>query len=138
MKFLTLVLIGTLLFISKSIIAQNNTITATVINATSNKGKINYALYTKDNFRGKPLQAISSKIKENKSVAVFKNVPTGEYAIICFHDKNNNDKMDFESNGMPIEDYGVSNNAMNRFGPPEYEQAKFKVTDKNVSLKIKF
>lgn len=137
MKFLTMTLVAFLFFVVGKITAQNS-ITITVTNATSNKGKISYALFTKDNFRGKPLQAISSKIKENKSVAVFKNVPTGEYAIICFHDKNNNDKMDFEPNGMPIEDYGVSNNAMNRFGPPEYEQAKFKVTDKNVSLKIKF
>tara|TARA_B110000027_G_scaffold125581_1_gene143115 strand:- start:800 stop:937 length:138 start_codon:yes stop_codon:yes gene_type:complete len=45
--------------------------------------------------------------------------------------------MDFQPNGMPLEDYGASNNIMN-FGPPKYEDAKFTVTDKKVSLKIKF
>jgi uncharacterized protein (DUF2141 family) len=38
---------------------------------------------------------------------------------------------------MPLEAYGASNNIMN-FGPPKYEDAKFTVTDKKVSLKIKF
>jgi uncharacterized protein (DUF2141 family) len=38
---------------------------------------------------------------------------------------------------MPKEDYGASNNVMN-FGPPQYEDSKFIVSDKNVSLNIKF
>ena len=45
--------------------------------------------------------------------------------------------MDFKANGMPLEDYGASNNNMT-FGPPNFEDAKFIVTDKNVSLEIKF
>jgi uncharacterized protein (DUF2141 family) len=38
---------------------------------------------------------------------------------------------------MPLESYGASNNVMN-FGPPKYEDAKFVVADKNVSLEIRF
>jgi len=127
-----------LFFISEKLTAQNRTITATVVNATSDAGKVSYALYNKENFRMQPIQAKSSTIKEGKSEVVFEGIPTGEYAVICFHDKNNNDKMDFQPNGMPIEDYGVSTNNMNRFGPPMYEQIKFLVTDKDVSLEIKF
>ena len=138
MKFLSLVLIGILFFLAENITAQNNTITVIVENVTSDKGEVSYALFTKENFRKEPVKSASTIIKDGKSVVVFKDVSAGEYAIICFHDKNNNDKMDFQPNGMPLEDYGVSNNAMNRFGPPQYEQAKFMVADKNVSLKIKF
>ena len=68
---------------------------------------------------------------------VFEGVEPGEYAIICFHDKNDNDKMDFQENGMPMEDYGASNNVMS-FGPPKYDDAKFTVSDKEVTLEIKF
>lgn len=138
MKFFTTVFIVSLFFIAGKITAQNSTITATVTNATTDEGKISYALYTKDNFRKKPVLAKSSKIIKGESTVVFENVPEGEYAIICFHDKNNNNKMDFEPSGMPIEDYGVSTNNMNRFGPPQYDQIKFLVDDKNVSLEIKF
>jgi len=137
MKLIFAILATTMLFITNSIIAQKQTITATVVNVSSDAGKVGFALYNKTNFRMQPLQASASIIKEGKSVVTFNNIETGEYAIICYHDKNNNDKMDFRSNGMPLEDYGASNNNMS-FGPPKFEDAKFTVNDKNVSLEIKF
>lgn len=138
MKLIATILVAATMFIANNLSAQNRTITATVENAASDSGKVNYALYTKDNFRMDPIQAQSSKIIDGKSTVTFKNVPEGEYAIVCFHDKNDNDKFDFDANKMPLEDYGVSNNIMNRFGPPQYDDAKFIVADKNVTLEIKF
>lgn len=137
MKFLSSILVLIIVFTIESISAQNKTITASVMNVTSNEGKVSYALYTKDSFMKKPIKAKSSKIIQGKSTAVFKDVPVGEYAIVCYHDKNNNGKMDFQPNGMPIENYGASNNVMN-FGPPQYEDAKFSIIDNNVSLEIRF
>lgn len=138
MKILVAIIVTAVLSVSTSLTAQEKrTITATVVNVTSNEGKVSFALYDKESFRMTPLQGASSEIKEGKSVVIFENVAVGEYAIICFHDKNNNDKMDFATNGMPLESYGASNNVMN-FGPPNYEDAKFAVTDKNVSLEIRF
>ena len=84
-----------------------------------------------------PLQAKNAKIVEGKSIVVFENIEPGDYAVVCFHDKNDNDKMDFQENGMPMEDYGASNNIMS-FGPPTYSNAKFTVADENVKLEIKF
>lgn len=137
MKFIVAILTITILFITNKLTAQNNTITVKVVNATSDAGNVEFALYDKTNFGMKPLKGDESKIVNGKSVVVFENIAAGEYAIICYHDKNNNDKMDFEANGMPIEDYGASNNVMN-FGPPKFEDAKFSIIDKNVSLEIKF
>lgn len=138
MKFLVASLVTAVLFISNSINAQENlSITATVVNVTSDAGKVSFALYDKENFRMKPLQAVSSEIKEGKSSAIFTDIPSGDYAIICFHDKNDNNKMDFATNGMPLENYGASNNVMN-YGPPNYEDAKFIVADKSIRLEIRF
>ena len=137
MKLILALLTVSLLFISSSITAQKQKITATVVNVSSDSGKVGFALYDKINFRMKPIQGKKSKILEGKSIVVFDNVEPGEYAIICYHDKNENNKMDFQSNGMPLEDYGASNNNMS-FGPPKFVDAKFIVSDKNVSLEIKF
>jgi uncharacterized protein (DUF2141 family) len=138
MKFLVASLVTAVLFISNTITAQENvSITATVVNVTSDSGKVSFALYDKENFRVKPLQGLSSEIKDGKSSVTFTEVVQGEYAIICFHDKNSNDKMDFATNGMPLENYGASNNVMN-FGPPNYEDAKFVVADKSITLEIRF
>jgi uncharacterized protein (DUF2141 family) len=138
MKFLVASLVTAVVFISNTISAQEKiSITTTVVNVTSDEGKVSFALYDKENFRMKPLQAVSSEIKDGKSVVTFTDITSGEYAIICFHDKNENNKMDFAPNGMPLENYGASNNVIN-FGPPNYEDAKFVVADKSVRLEIRF
>lgn len=136
MKTLVTILVALALFTSSKLAAQT-TVTATVVNVTSNNGKVGFALYNKANFMLEPLQAKAVVIKENKSTVVFKNIPAGEYAVICYHDKNSNGKMDFTPQGMPMEDYGTSNNVMS-FGPPQFDNAKFTVADKDVSLEIKF
>ncbi|TYP99349.1 uncharacterized protein (DUF2141 family) [Tenacibaculum adriaticum] len=134
---LTLVAWGIMMLTNITSIGGRN-ITVTVVNATSNQGKINFALYTKEGFRKKPMLSKSAIIENGKSKVVFENVEEGEYAIVCYHDKNNNGRMDFEANGMPLEDYGASNNKLNPFGPPTYESAKFEILDKDVSLEIRF
>ena len=136
MKIIATLLAATFLF-AASLTEQKRTITASVTNVTSDNGKVSFALYDKESFMKKPLQAKSSKIVKGVSTVTFENVAPGEYSVICFHDKNDNDKMDFQPNGMPMEDYGTSNNVMT-FGPPQYENSKFTVTDKNVTLEIKF
>jgi len=116
---------------------EKRTITVTVENVSNDNGKVSYALYDKDSFMKVPVQTQSNSPKGKKSTVVFTNITPGNYAVICFHDANNNDKMDFQPNGMPIEDYGVSNNPMS-FGPPNFDEAQFEVSDKDVTLKIRF
>ena len=116
---------------------EKRTITIVVPNITSNVGEVKYALYNQETFMKAPLQAKSSKIEKGKSIVTFENIEPGTYAVVCFHDKNGNNTMDFQPNGMPSEDFGATNNVMN-FGPPQFEDAKFDVTDKNVTLEIKF
>tara|TARA_B110000503_G_scaffold95507_1_gene143778 strand:+ start:135 stop:548 length:414 start_codon:yes stop_codon:yes gene_type:complete len=137
MKTLVSILVVVIISITNIITAQNKTITATVLNISSDKGIVKFALYNKTNFRLKPLQSEIGNIENGETTITFKEVAGGEYAIVCYHDKNSNDKMDFQPNGMPLEAYGASNNVMN-FGPPKFDDAKFTVVDKNVSLEIKF
>jgi uncharacterized protein (DUF2141 family) len=137
MKTLVSILVVVIISITNIITAQNKTITATILNISSDKGIVKFALYNETNFRLKPLQSEIGNIENGKTTITFKEVGGGEYAIVCYHDKNSNDKMDFQPNGMPLEAYGASNNVMN-FGPPRFDDAKFTVVDKNVSLEIKF
>jgi len=112
------------------------TITITVDKVRTNKGKVLFALHTEETFmKTKPIQATGSTIEGNKVKVTFTKVPKGEYAITCVHDENDNGRMDFEENGMPMEDYGMSNNPMS-YGPPEFGPSKFTVADKNLAMKI--
>ena len=84
-----------------------------------------------------PIAASDTKIIDGKVTVTFENVKPGEYAILASHDENENGKMDFRENGMPLESYGASNNVMN-FGPPQFGDAKFKVTNEDLDIKIRF
>jgi len=114
------------------------TISIAIENITIDNGKIVYGIYTEDSFMKKPVFSKTAKIKDGKSVVTFTDIPTGEYAVICYHDKNDNDKMDFETNGMPQEDYGISNNKLNPFGPPVWNDGKFSFDGSEKLVTIRF
>ena len=116
---------------------EERSITVTVINALNDRGAVKFAFYNEKGFRIKPLFTKSASVENGISKVIFKNVPKGEYAILCFHDENNNGRMDFHENGMPKESYGASNNVMN-MGPPEFYSSKFEVTSEDLNLEIKF
>jgi len=139
------VILALSLLISSMIFAQTTpknleegiSVTVSAINALSDNGTVNFAFYDEENFMKQPIYAKSASVENGKSTVVFENVPQGNYAIICFHDENENNSMDFDENRMPIESYGLSNNKMN-FGPPEFQSAKFEVNSNALILEIKF
>lgn len=137
MKLLVSILTATLLYSSGLLVEKKQKITAIVVNVASDSGKVSFALYNKETFMKTPLQAKNAKIVDGKSTVTFENIEAGDYSVLCFHDKNDNDKMDFQENGMPMEDYGASNNVTN-FGPPKFSDSKFTVAKEHVNLEIKF
>lgn len=137
MKILVTILTTAMMFVGSLLTSGKQEITVIVVNATTDNGKVSFALYDQVTFMKTPLKGASAKIIKGKSIVTFKNIAQGEYSVICFHDKNNNGKMDFNENGIPLEDYGASNNNMD-FGPPSFLDSKFTVIEKDVPLEIKF
>ncbi|KAA1244270.1 DUF2141 domain-containing protein [Aquimarina sp. RZ0] len=122
--------------------AQNTkegvTITVTVPNVSNSNGSVLFGLYDETTFMtAAPIKSAKGKIIDGKTTITFTNVSAGEYGISCVHDANDNNRMDFEDNGMPIENYGVSNNNMS-YGPPMWNDAKFEVGTENLDLEIRF
>jgi uncharacterized protein (DUF2141 family) len=132
-------LISSIIFAQTATEKTENGISLTVssVNALNDKGTVKFAFYDKENFMKQPVYSKSASVENGKSTVVFENVSQGNYAIICFHDENENNKMDFDENRMPIESYGLSNNNMN-FGPTEFESSEFEVTKEDLTLEIKF
>jgi uncharacterized protein (DUF2141 family) len=103
-------------------------LTIEILNLKNNLGNIHIALFNSS--VGFPYNdAIFSEketpIKNNKATTIFKNLPTGVYAIAAYHDENDNDEFDQSFLGIPSEDFGFSNGARVFFGPPSFNQAKF-------------
>ncbi len=133
--FITLIISNFITYAQKE--TKGITISVTVPNVTSAEGEVIFGLYDENTFmKAAPLQGEKSKIVNGLATITFKNVPEGIFAISCFHDKNGNNRMDFEENGMPKENYGASNNNMS-YGPPVWGDAKFEVGSENLDLEIR-
>lgn len=95
----------------------------------SDKGRIWVSLYK--NAEGFPSVGVKAFQKENIAAStkgasvIFKDLPTGEYAVSCYHDENADGHLSTNFLGLPVEGYGASNDAPARFGPPKYEDARF-------------
>jgi uncharacterized protein (DUF2141 family) len=112
------------------------TLTITIDQIKNNKGHIILGLHTSETFmKADAIQQVSSEIVDGEIVASFTNVKPGTYAIMVLHDENDNANMDFESNGMPKETYGMSNNPL-LMGPPQFSDAKFEISDTDLEMKI--
>ena len=86
---------------------KERTVTVTVVNALNDGGAVRFAFFNKEGFRKQSLFAKSASIEKGISKVTFTNVPQGEYAVVCFHDENNNGQLDFHENGIPKESYGA-------------------------------
>jgi uncharacterized protein (DUF2141 family) len=64
----------------------------------------------------------------------FSGLRPGIYAVALFHDLNENDTLDTNFLGIPLEPFGLSNNPR-LFGRPTFKKCQFAL-EKNLELKI--
>ena len=113
---------------------QNHTLSVKLIGFDNDKGKAFLLLLDKNE------KEISSKIvqiKNKEAIAIFNDLPDGNYAVKAFHDANNNQKLDTNLLGIPKEKWGVSNNLKAKFGPPDFKKMLFEVnSNKSILVKL--
>ena len=125
----TIITTITLLFTTLILQAQN-TVEVKMTNFDNDKGTAMVGLYnSEENFLESGFMYKKSKIENEMATVTFTNVPDGDYAVSCFHDEDDNGKLNMFMGMMPTEDYGTSNNAPANFGPPKWIDAKFEIKD---------
>ena len=104
--------------------AQNLTLEVHGIEKT--EGYLYVAVYhTADSFMKRPFAAFRVEATDTLLTIPCHGLPAGEYAISLFHDANENGQLDTGSFGIPVEQYGFSNDAEGVMGPPSYEKCRF-------------
>jgi uncharacterized protein (DUF2141 family) len=106
----------------------------------NDKGFVQIGLFnSKESWEGK-IEKLRGAIIPLKSTTMewnIENIPFGEYAVKLFHDENGDNKLNTNFLGMPVEDYGFSNNPTVLFGPPSFEKVKFVFSSQDTSITIK-
>ena len=116
------------LLLTGMILHSQNTIELTIAGFDSSDGDVKIALFNDEgSFLKKPERTIASEINDEKVSISLNDIPDGVYAISCYHDEDNNGKLDFFMGMYPTEATEFSNNAPARFGPPKWQDAKFEV-----------
>lgn len=117
--------------------SEGVSVSVTIENVLSNEGKVMGALHTEQTFMKGP-GLINQEVDAAKGelTLTFDNIQKGTYALLLLHDLNENNRMDFEANGMPKENYATSGETT--FGPPSFSNSKFEVDDENLEFRIRF
>jgi UDP:flavonoid glycosyltransferase YjiC (YdhE family)/uncharacterized protein (DUF2141 family) len=92
------------------------------------KGHVICALFRKDGWLKTPVQWKKVDIRNQEAECIFTSVPPDVYGISAFHDENDNEKLDTNFLGIPTESWCTSRDAKAYFGPPSFDDAKFRYT----------
>ena len=112
-------------------------LTIEVSGVESASGKIVVSVYkTAESFLKTPDASVAVAAAIPGVVAVIRKLEPGEYAVSAYQDLNGNGQIDRSMFGIPKEPNGASNNAREKFGPPKFEQAKFKVGSADLTIAL--
>lgn len=138
MKFLIIFLAALLPFNLQAQGITGTQIEVTVTNVPDNEGNVIISLFTEDTFmKSAPVKSETASITNGRATVTFSEIPAGDYAVISFHDRNKNGRIDMGPTGIPEEAYGVSNNPVS-YAPPNWEEARFPVAAEPVVLEIRY
>ena len=110
-----------------------------VVGLKNQNGDVHIAIYnTAEHFPYQEgvLQEAEAPILGNVARLKFKDLTPGAYAAAIYHDENFNHEFDQGLFGIPLEDYGFSNNATVFLSPPSFEEAMFEVKDPSTTVEI--
>lgn len=69
------------------------------------------------------LVGVTMRARTGSQSIGFTQLTPGSYAVIVFHDENDNGLLDDSMLGIPTEGYGFSNNVMGTFSAPSFDAA---------------
>ena len=110
------------------------------VSLRNNSGQVGCELFASEKgFPKDPNAALQKRwcpIAGSASVCSFDPIPSGTYAVVCFHDENKNGKLDTGLLGVPTEGTVASNNAKGFMGPPSFKDAKFAFAGAPTELRL--
>lgn len=126
---------------SMATLQNTASLTIDVSGVKERKGKLQMGLFNSaEGFPddAKPYRAEVLNITESNALqVVFKDLPPGDYSVAVYHDKNGNGKLDKNLLGIPVEDYGFSNDTRStRLSAPSFDDTKLRIEEVDTQLNI--
>ena len=84
----------------------------------------------------KTLIDTSVPARQGRITVIFKDLPPGRYAVVTYHDENNNGKFDQNFLGLPLEGYAFSRNSHPLLSAPSFDSAAIEFKDSDLEITI--
>ena len=84
----------------------------------------------------KRLVGVSLRPVSQSHSIVFSDLPPGIYAVIVFHDENDDGKLGKNALGLPVEAYAISNNARGLLSAPDFKDTAVQVGERDEVIRI--
>ena len=125
------------IILSSNAFSQHN-LTVRIEGIEEVKGEIEFCLFDNDeDFMYKAVRCTYVPVNSKSTSYQFTNITAKDYAVVIYHDLNDNRDLDTGWMNIPTEPYGFSNNPSTRFGPPNFKKASFTVDgDKEISISL--
>jgi uncharacterized protein (DUF2141 family) len=140
MRITILGLLACLISCSQALAEEYN-LTVQLHGIKNNTGQIHLELYSDPKtFRKSALaqHIIKVEAKEELVIVKFTGIKPGVYAIMAFHDEDENGVLNKRFGMIPTEGYALSNDPK-VFGPPAFKDSEFEVlSDKVLSIPIHY
>ncbi len=105
----------------------------------SDLGQVHFGLYddpkTFPDDEGR-IEGAQAPVGNGPVEVVFKGLKPGFYAVAVYHDENENGEFDQGIFGIPLEDFGFSNDAVAFLGAPTFEKARVFVPQEGTRIVI--
>jgi uncharacterized protein (DUF2141 family) len=118
--------------------AQEAKLVVDLHNIRDAKGHLRASLYSEaETFRkeDRALKIVSIPAVRGNAQVFFTGLPPGRYAIMAYHDENDDEQLNLRFGMFPTEGYGLSNNPTVR-GPPKFADSAFEVSSPQTSVSI--
>ncbi len=111
-------------------LAESGQLLVEVVGMRDSAGTIRASLYNEpDSFRKeeRAFLRVAQPAKAGSATLIFRDVPPGRYAIMVYHDDNDDGKLNLRFGMFPTEGYALSNNPK-VVGPPRFSDSAFDFT----------
>lgn len=113
------------------------TVNFVVHHPAAKNADVRIALYnSSETWLEEPAHAQIEAATDTLTTVSFTDVPFGQFGAAIYLDENRNGKLDRNLVGWFKEPFGFSRDARVRFGPPEWDDAIFEVTEEDLTLTI--
>lgn len=132
--------VGSLALSSSARASFEGNLTVEIGGLYSTQGKVCLSLFSSS--RGFPgdgeraLKKQCAKVTEIPMQIQFEKLPAGTYAVVVYHDQNDNNNFDRNDLGMPLEGFGFSQNPEVKTSAPKFGESAFFIAGSQTKIQI--